>query len=182
MAISPNTNNLIIGKGNVYFTPVGGGKRHMGNCPKASIEVVIEKLEHFSSMEGVKTKDLTVIVQKSAKMSLVLEEFNYHNVAMAVLGTVSEGSDGIEIAMGAADSVTGEVEFVGTNAVGPKWRVVLLNVSFTPSSPFELISDEWGQIELEGDVAFTGATYGTTYTGEDASETETFTDTEVSEA
>src|SRR5688572_17811530 len=92
MATAPNVNNYVVGKGNVYFTPEGGSRRHLGNCPAFNVEPELEELEHFSSMEGVRTKDLTVVLSKSATITLTLEEFSQENVALALMGEIGRAS------------------------------------------------------------------------------------------
>jgi len=42
--------------------------------------------------------------------------------------------------------------FTGTNDIGPKVVITLPLVQFGPSGALGFIQDEWGQIELEGDV------------------------------
>jgi hypothetical protein len=42
--------------------------------------------------------------------------------------------------------------FVGTNSVGPKWTFDLPTVEFSPTGSLNPISDEWGGMEVTGDV------------------------------
>jgi hypothetical protein len=46
------------------------------------------------------------------------------------------------------------VKFEGTNEVGPKWTLTFPRVEFAPSAALNPISDEWGQIEVEGEVLY----------------------------
>jgi hypothetical protein len=146
-------NNYQIGKGIATFAA-----RDLGNCPEFEFTPEIDKLEHFSSREGVRTKDLTVVLEKKGTLRIVLEEFSAANLALAVLDdTYSSGA--IEIFGG--NAVSGAVTFTGTNEVGPKYLWTFLKVDFVPSSGISLISDEWGQIEINGDVAAVGGSFGT---------------------
>lgn len=174
---SPNTGNYIVGKGNVFFTPVGGERRHVGNAPVFEIELGIEELEHFSSMSGVRVKDLVVIIEKSATVRMTLEEWTSLNLSMALLGAIdtdTEGNTTIDIL--SENLVRGKLEFEGTNDVGPRWNYVFPQVAFRPSSALSPISDEWGQIELEGEVEAVDGKFGTA-TLQDSASTEASTET-----
>ena len=46
----------------------------------------------------------------------------------------------------------GKVKFEGANDIGPQLIVELNKVMFRPANPIGLISDEWGQIQLTGEV------------------------------
>lgn len=160
---APNTGNYIVGKGNVYFTPVGGTRRHLGNCPTFEIELGIEELEHFSSMSGVRTKDLIVIIEKSATVRMSLEEWTAENVAMALLGT-ADGADtegNVQIEILSQNLVRGILEFEASNDVGPKWNYMFPSVAFRPNGALSPISDEWGAIEMEGEVEAQAGLFGT---------------------
>lgn len=169
MADSPNVNNYLIGKGNVYFTPEGGSRRHMGNCPEFEIEMEVEELEHFSSMEGTRRKDLTVVLESSATITLTLEEFSKENIALMTLGTLGTDSEGNNVIEAMTkNSTKGLLEFEATNDVGPKFNYLFPSVSFRPSGALNPISEEWATMELVGDI-----NGGFTITETDSAETET---------
>lgn len=54
--------------------------------------------------------------------------------------------------IGLQTQVIGELIFTGTNDIGPKLTITLPKVQFGPSGALGFIQDDWGQIELEGDV------------------------------
>jgi len=54
--------------------------------------------------------------------------------------------------IGLESQISGELVFTGTNDIGPKVVITLPLVQFGPSGALGFIQDEWGQIELEGDV------------------------------
>lgn len=173
MADSPNVNNYLIGKGNVYFTPEGGVRRHMGNCPEFEIEMEIEELEHFSSMAGTRTKDLTVVLERSATITLTLEEWSKENIALMVLGALDTDSEGNNVIHAMQTGATkGLLEFEGTNDVGPKFNYYFPSVSFRPNGALNPISEEWGTMELIGDINVSGGV-SFTITEVDSGETET---------
>src|SRR6187397_342216 len=98
MPESPNVLNYYIGKGNVYFKRSGDADyRHVGNVPEFEFTPDIEKLEHFSSMSGTKSKDRVVVTAKSATVRLVLDEWTAENIAIAFLGEVGANTAGEEL-------------------------------------------------------------------------------------
>lgn len=147
-----------IGKGVVSWTPAGGTKRDLGNVPTFEFSPNLEKLEHKSSRTGVSTTDRTIILSKGGTVRIVLEEWTAENLAMALLGTNTAGT----IDIFSVNSASGELEFVSANEVGPTITLTFHNVTFNPSGTFGFIGDEWGQLELEGDVgvATSGANSG----------------------
>jgi hypothetical protein len=163
MATAPSTDNYYIGKGNVYFTPTGGTRRHLGNAPEFELTPEIEELEHFSSMEGTRTKDLTVVLEKTLSVRVVLDEFDIENLRLALLGdaTTTNTDDSKVFNIYANSSITGRLELHGANDVGPRVVVDLPSVSLIPSGTLGFISDEFGQIELTGDVLVSGGSFGT---------------------
>jgi hypothetical protein len=151
---SPNVGNLQVGKGIVSFKKTGDSTfRDLGNVTSLIITPDLTTLEHFSSRAGVKKKDLTIVLEKKGTVKMVMEEFTAHNLSMMVLGTVDEDAvGGPEVNVFDTTQVTGELKFVGTNDVGPKITVDLYNVSFTPSGDLQMISDEWNNMEVTGDM------------------------------
>ena len=68
---SPNVGNYHIGKGIVTFKEEGGSTFvDLGNAPAFVYTPTVEKVEHFSSREGVKVKDFTAITQVGATVKL----------------------------------------------------------------------------------------------------------------
>ena len=180
MANAPDTSNYYIGKGNVYFTPTGGVERHIGNVPEFEIEVNGEELKHFSSMEGTKSNDLTVITEKGATLRMLMDEWTYQNLSLQLLGEVGneETSGDISIDILSENIIRGQIRFVGNNDVGPRYNCTLPSVAFKPSSAINLISDEFGQLEVTGDIEITNSSFGTLVL-QDSSSTETSTETET---
>lgn len=175
---SPNVQNYLIGKGNVYFTPQGGERRHMGNCPTFEVELEITELEHFSSMEGVRTKDLTVVTEKGGTVRLVLEEFTPENLAVALLGDQSVNTEGnIEIAVFSQNLIRGRLELIGSNEVGPKINWDFPSVAFRPDAAIAGISEEWGTLEVLGDIESVNGSFGTVTVPVENTETATPTAT-----
>lgn len=161
MATSPNVLNYFIGKGIVKFTPAGGVQRDLGNAPEVEVTPEIEKLEHKSSRAGISSVDFTAETSVKATLRVVLDEITAENLALQLLGEVvdlTDGSKTFEILSQSA--ITGQIDFTGTNDVGNQVAIIMPEVKFAPSGSLNLISDDFGQIELTGDVLVQVATDG----------------------
>lgn len=154
MADSPSVLLYQIGKGVVKFKKTGDlVARDVGNVPELELTPTVEKLEHFSSRAGTKVKDRVVVLQKSATVRIVMEEITAENLALAVLGSVGPESAGdAVVSILALSEITGELQFVGTNDIGQQVDMILNNISMVPEAGVNLISDEWGRIEITADV------------------------------
>lgn len=160
MAISiaaPNPDNYTVGKGRAYFMPEGAGGDiedfPVGNVTELELSADIEKLDHFSSMSGTKSKDKSIVVSKGYALRMVMEEWTPRNMQLMLMGTPDTGDlAAVTIAIGSVNSVKGQFRFVGTNDVGPKWIFDLPEVEFSPTGSLNPISDEWGNMEVTGDV------------------------------
>lgn len=152
--LSPNTGNYLVGKGIVSFKPEGAADFiDLGNCPSLEFTPNIEKLDHFSSREGTKAKDLSIVLTKGGSLVLTMEEWTAQNLAIMLLGSKDElAVGGPEVQIFDQNAVQGELKFTATNDVGPKWDFHFYNVSFTPSGAINPISDEWGSMEATADV------------------------------
>lgn len=165
MATSPSTGNYHIGKGVVTFTPTNGVNRDLGNCPSFIYTPTVEKKDHFSSRQGIKKKDLTVITQVGATIKMKLDEITGENLQYFALSsaatTVSDGN--ISLAALSQTTFTGHIFLTGTNDVGNKVDFEC-DISFIPSGDFSFITDgdDFSVIELEAEVvADSGGNYGT---------------------
>lgn len=160
---SPDIRNYLIGKGTVSFKKDGETAfRDLGNCTVFEFTPVIEKLDHFSSREGVKTKDRTAILSKSGTLKIVMEEWTPENLAIALLGAQSANTAAeAEIDIFSESAVSGVVKFTGTNDVGPKWEYTFNKVEFIPAAAITPLSDEWGGIEVNGECSAVAGSFGT---------------------
>jgi hypothetical protein len=152
--ISPNTGNLQVGKGIVYFKKTGDSEyRDLGNVTELVLSPDMDTLEHFTSRLGVKSKDLTIILEKKATTKFTMEEMTPANSAIMLLASVDEAAvGGPKLDIFSESSVTGSLKFVGTNDVGPKCTAEFFNISITPSGDYGFITDEWNNMEVTADV------------------------------
>lgn len=150
---SPNTDNYYIGKGRLYVAPAGVSPlawRAVGNAPLIETSPEFETLPHFSSMEGTKKKDKEVVISKSATLKITLEEMTPDNLALALMGESPSGGGPIE--MYSLSNIELAVKFEGRNDIGPHVDMFMPRVSFKPATSFTPLSDEWGQMEIEGEI------------------------------
>lgn len=163
MPAAPSIDNYYIGKGKVFWTPEAGVERELGNVPEFEFTPALEKLDHYSSQSGVRTKDRSVVLEKSATVRIVMEEWSVENLRMALMGgtAADDGSGNMTFALLAVDELRGALRFEGANSVGPQVTITLPLVAFTPSGSISPISDEWGSLEVSGDVLISGGVFGT---------------------
>jgi hypothetical protein len=154
---SPNIGNLVVGRGfmsiqlETDLAPVD-----CGNVTEFKFQVKPTLLEHYSSREGVQTKDLVVVTRLAATLSVKMEEMTARNMAFALLATPQNKVGGSYT----LDALTNplfyaSVFFTATNVVGPQWALNVPLVIISPTTTTELIaagSGTWGTIELQMDV------------------------------
>lgn len=159
---SPNVDNYYVGKGKVYIKLEGEADYvDIGNVPEFEFTPTVDKLDHFSSREGTKTKDRSIVVQRSASLRMVMEEWTARNLALVLMGDVIESGNIVSIDIFANNVAVAAVRFVGENDVGPKWTLEFPRVEFAPSSSINPISEEWGTLEATGEVVESNGTFGT---------------------
>ncbi len=163
MPTPPDVLNYYIGKGALSIKLTGEGSfRLVGNVPELELIPEIETLEHVSSQSGVKTVDREVVLQKGGTVRIVLDEITAENLQLAMVGELTTNSAGDkEIDIMSLSELKGAVEFVGANDIGQQVDISLLSVDFSKGAPVNLISDEWGQIEITGKLLAVAGKFGT---------------------
>ena len=154
MPVSPSTDNYYVGKGKISFKAVDEMTfRDLGNVSSLETAPNLTTLEHFSSREGVKKKDKEVVTEKKMTVTMVMDEWTAENLAMALLGDVSVDTDGNKVIdIFSRNSIEGALKYEGTNEIGPQMDIELFRVVFKPGKSLNPISDEWGNIEIEGEL------------------------------
>jgi hypothetical protein len=94
-----------------------------------------------------------VVTEKKMTVTMVMDEWTADNLAMALLGDVETDSDGNKVIdIFSRNSFEGELKYEGTNEIGPQMDISLFRVVFKPGKSLNPISDEWGNIEIEGEA------------------------------
>jgi hypothetical protein len=155
MATSPNVVNYHIGKGIVSFKEKGASIfTDLGNSPSFIYTPTVTKKEHFSSRQGIKTKDFTAITQVGATVKFTLDEITGLNLSFFALAEMSTGTGGDLILSGLSKAeFTGEIKVVGTNDIGEHVDFDA-TVSFIPAGDFRFITDadDFSTIQIEAEV------------------------------
>lgn len=161
--LAPSTDNYVIGKGFLIFKPEGEADFfHLGNVPSFVFTPGVTKLDHFSSQEGTKEKDASIVTEKTGTVKITMEEFTKRNLGILLMGDVDDTDpDNITIDIFSTTALTGELRFYATNDVGPRWRFFLNKVQFTPSGDFNPISEAYANMVVTGDVFAVDGTWGT---------------------
>jgi len=175
---SPNTGNYYVGRGIGYVkliapsTPTDPAYVDCGNITEFTFQVKPTRLEHYSSRIGVRKKDLVVITEVAATLTIIMEEITARNLAFAVLGNVQNAQPPAgQITILSQPLIYAAFKFVNTNSVGPQYTYEFPVCLFTPTKAISLLptgSGSWGTLDFEADVLFDQVSggFGTiTYTG-----------------
>lgn len=165
---SPNIGNYVVGRGIGYIKLVppslnpDGAYVDCGNITEFTFQVKPTRLDHYSSRVGVRKKDLVVVTEIGATLTMVLEEFTARNLGFAALGASSPGF----VTVLSEPLIYAAFKFVSTNIVGPVWTYEFPLCIFTPSKAISLLptgSGTWGAMDFEVDVLFdqVSGTFGT---------------------
>jgi hypothetical protein len=163
MREAPDIGNYFSGKGRVYFKVDGDQNfRDVGEVSALEFEAATEKLEHFAHRFGTRLKDFSKVNEKTGTITMTMDEWTPRNLALGMLGTVSELSDGREVIemLGAAE-IQGELRLVGTNDIGPRFEATWFRVNFVPGSSIGFIGDDLQTFELNGEVLARDGRFGT---------------------
>lgn len=88
--MATHTDNYTLGRGELWFRRTGETVyRFLGNAPTFNLNVQAEKLEHNSSRGGVSEMDLSITTKVNRTSTLVLEDVDHDNIALALLGSVA---------------------------------------------------------------------------------------------
>lgn len=98
-------NNYVLGKGKVYFGRYDsnknliGGERFIGNCPEFNLTASSDKLDHFSSTGGLKTKDASVTLQVNRSGGFTSDNIDRDNLALFFTGEKSTVNQAVGTAL-----------------------------------------------------------------------------------
>jgi len=160
---TPDVENYYVGKGRLSIKKEGDTAfAFLGNVPTFELTGTVVKLDHYSSMAGIKIKDKAVVTEKSATVRIIMDEWTASNLSLALLGDIDETNPTNPVVnVMSQDAVTAELKFTANNDIGPRWSMHLVNVEFIPSKALNLIADTWGQIEVTGEATAIDGSFGT---------------------
>jgi hypothetical protein len=134
-------NNLVLGRGKVYFdrfapgTQDVTGERYLGSTPAFAVSAETQELDHFSSEEGLQEKDESVTLRADYSGSLTIENMSADNAALFFLGTSETAT--IALAAGQQDTFTalqGRFYQLGTTPGKPEGVENVSGVTVTGSA------------------------------------------------
>ena len=145
MAIN-SPQNYTLGRGMIYFAQFGagtttpGGERYFGNTPEFNLTIDVENLDHYSSDQGIREKDDSVVLQADRSGSLTTDSIRPENIALFFFGS----KDIVSVVAATAQTQThtgspaGLAIQLGTNALNPAGarnvkNVALVTVPATPA-------------------------------------------------
>lgn len=84
--------NYTLGRGRLYFdlfksgTNTGQGERYLGNTPSFAPSNETENLDHYSSEQGIRQKDASVMLQIDQNGAFTCDDITSANIALFFLG------------------------------------------------------------------------------------------------
>lgn len=152
--VSANVAEYYVGKGIVTIQPDGEVTWFdVGNVPEFEFTPTVEELEHFSSRSGLRTRDLTIVLERGGDLRMMMEEWTSFNMQIILLGEEVITADLHQIEIMSLGQYSAAVRFQGQNTVGPKWNFHFHKVDFLPSGSLNPISEEWANMEVTGRLA-----------------------------
>ncbi|MDG4903212.1 hypothetical protein P9279_22130 [Mesorhizobium sp. WSM4962] len=163
MSTSPDIRNLTVGKGILFYTPEGGVERDMGECSVFETTPSGDTLDYFSNRSGIKKKVRSEATSAALAIRIIANEITAENLALQLGGdTPVSGGSGINtFNIMRETKVSGSLRYEGHNDIGNRLDVSLPSVSFKPGGTFSPISEEWMEIEINGEALAIEHTDGT---------------------
>lgn len=157
--------NLVLGRGKVFFAPyafgatTGGTKAFLGNVPSFSIAQTNTKLEHYSSQGGLKIKDRSIVLQTDLTITFDTDNIDLGNLALWFGGnnTEAEPSDapvdlGSVAIIGSSQALYGALFFESDNPVGTNANFWFPYVNLSPNGNYALIGDTWQTLSFTAEA------------------------------
>jgi len=106
--LAPNTDNLFLGKGALYFDRfdagnVKTGELDLGNVTAFGLTKAATKKDHYTSREGIRKKDKSITVEEKWTGKFIAEEYSKENMILAL------GGDALEYAVQTAGAATADI-------------------------------------------------------------------------
>lgn len=164
-----STQEYLLGRGNMSIAELNDDEtpksyKQIGNVPEVSASVDSELYEHFTSMQGLKTKDATVVIEQTMDLGFILENVkDFGNLQYFFSGTASKyvnpalaGFTGAVICT--EGNIVANATYVLVDSTGnPIFQIdkANLTVETTTTTPVELtqgtdytVSEDTGEIFL----------------------------------
>lgn len=92
MSLAPNSSNLLLGRGAIYFdrfaagTTTRQGELHLGNCTSLELTTTDEVKELYSSMASTSPLLKSVPTKRTMELKLTGNEYSLENLALVLMG------------------------------------------------------------------------------------------------
>lgn len=146
MANTPSSDNLLLGKGQCFFSRfddngVATGFRHFGNVETLELTTDDDVLDKYSSQSAEAPLYKRVTRRRTVTLRASLDEFEAHNVALALMGDVAQSTAQAATAVVAEVLTTTALKggYYKTAKMGPITAVTLDNS--TTTTPLVLGTD-----------------------------------------
>lgn len=151
-----NVLDTFIGAGIVKWKGVDDPDfRDVGEAAIFATQVTPTKKEYFSKRTPTRRRVRSVNTEQTMSVKIRMEEINADNLAMFFMGVatppVSPAVYSV-VTIGTDSDVLGALRFIGTTAIGEKCQVDLPSVNLTPDGEFDFLGDDWGGLEMTGEV------------------------------
>jgi hypothetical protein len=124
---------VYLGKRDINGNPID--VRTPGNVADLSLSLKTDTIEHYESQSGQRAVDLRMVKQKSANISLTIEEFTKENLALALYGNYVVGTAGTVT----SETFGGTVPVVGDRYFLAHPKVSALVVTDSAGTPATLM-------------------------------------------
>lgn len=148
--------NLVLGRGKLYFTPYpagqtsGGVRGYLGNVPAVSIAQTTTQLDHFGSTGGLKIKDKSVVLQSDQVITFDSDNINVGNMTLWFGGNNNDALPadapttlGAIAVIGTQKPIYGALTFESDNPVGENANYWWPFVNLRPNGNLALLGDTW---------------------------------------
>lgn len=157
--------NLVLGRGKVFFTPyvkgttTGGTKGYFGNTPDLTMAVANTNLDHYSSESGIKVKDKSVQLQVDVTLTFATDNIVVPNLMLWFGGTATgtppadaPTTIGTVAFIGTAAQIYGALFFESDNPVGDNLNYWFPYVAIRPNGNYALKGDAWQSLSFTGEA------------------------------
>lgn len=142
----------------------------LGNAPSVEMQPTVERLPHYSSRSGMKSKDKNPIIQTEYSINFSLDEPAAMQMNIFLMGSLA----GNVISGLQGTNKEYSLKFVSDNPLGKNNTWLFHKVTLAPNGPVQLIGDEWMTMDFTGEgladvlnnasSPFFNVTYATTTT------------------
>jgi hypothetical protein len=142
---------LVDGAGSAVWESVA--LNDVGNCSKLTVTIESEVIKHKTSRSGANVQDASAEITRTGGMEATLEEYALENMAYVSYGTIVGASRPHRYGKMGNVARTNQIwQFVGDNAVGAAFQVIIPRAQINPPKEINFISDKYASFDLKGDL------------------------------